>query len=256
MALCEVTLVLDQLGADKGIGGGEVGITRRLTRDGQSSYYLNGKPCSLRDIRELLMDTGVGTSAYSVIEQGRIGFILRRVPRIAARCWKRPPASAATRRGAKWPCANSTGCRSTSSASASCWVKSNAALRSVQRQAATALKYQELTAILKDLRLVFALEEFGRLSGERNTLSERAEKLQSEALSLSTRMAQFEAATSGADAELLELGKQPARGRAATGRSPLLPRCFRLPRPRCQGALGGNRPKARGRSKSPGRTGG
>ena len=78
-------------------------------------------------------------------------------------------------------------------------------LRSVQRQAATAIKYQELTAILKDLRLVFALEEFGRLSTERNGLNERAEKLQSEAIALSTRIAQLEAATSGADAELLEL---------------------------------------------------
>ena len=78
-------------------------------------------------------------------------------------------------------------------------------LRSVQRQAATALKYQELTAILKDLRLVFALEEFGRLSGERSELAKRAEKLQSEAVELITRVAQLEAATSGAEAELLEL---------------------------------------------------
>ena len=72
MALAEVTLVLEM----EGMHGGEVAITRRLTSDGVSSYDLNGKPSRLKDFRELFMGTGVGNSAYSVIEQGRIGFIL------------------------------------------------------------------------------------------------------------------------------------------------------------------------------------
>src|SRR4051812_36570219 len=75
-AFAEVTLVLDQLGESMGLPGDEAAITRRLTRDGQSSYYLNGQQCRLKDIKELFMDTGIGTSAYSVIEQGRIGFIV------------------------------------------------------------------------------------------------------------------------------------------------------------------------------------
>lgn len=58
----------------------EVQVTRRLYRDGESEYLLNRTPCRLMDITELFMDTGVGTRAYSIIEQGRIGMILMAKP--------------------------------------------------------------------------------------------------------------------------------------------------------------------------------
>lgn len=54
----------------------EVTITRRLFRDGTSSYFLNKTPCRLRDITDFFLGTGVGTKAYSIIEQGRIGMIV------------------------------------------------------------------------------------------------------------------------------------------------------------------------------------
>ncbi|MEW6745049.1 MAG: chromosome segregation protein SMC [Planctomycetota bacterium] len=54
----------------------EVQITRRLHGTGESEYELNGTPCRLRDIRDLLLDTGVGVSAYSFMEQGKIDAIL------------------------------------------------------------------------------------------------------------------------------------------------------------------------------------
>ena len=55
----------------------EVCIARRCYRTGESEYFLNGQPCRLKDIRSLLMDTGVGVSAYSVIEQGQVDMLLR-----------------------------------------------------------------------------------------------------------------------------------------------------------------------------------
>jgi len=54
----------------------EVRITRRLFRDGESQYLLNRSRCRYRDIQELLMDTGIGANAYSVIELGMIDAIL------------------------------------------------------------------------------------------------------------------------------------------------------------------------------------
>ncbi|MDO8526295.1 MAG: chromosome segregation protein SMC [Deltaproteobacteria bacterium] len=58
----------------------EVQIERRLYRSGESEYYINKVPCRLRDIVDFFLGTGVGTKAYSIIEQGRIGHILSSKP--------------------------------------------------------------------------------------------------------------------------------------------------------------------------------
>lgn len=59
---------------------GEITITRRLYRSGESEYLINGRPARLRDIQELFMGTGLGPESYAIIEQGRIGQILSSRP--------------------------------------------------------------------------------------------------------------------------------------------------------------------------------
>ena len=54
----------------------EVSVTRRLYADGRSGYLINDRKCRLRDIKELFLDTGVGTNAYSIIEQGKVDAML------------------------------------------------------------------------------------------------------------------------------------------------------------------------------------
>ncbi|HLL24676.1 MAG TPA: AAA family ATPase, partial [Kofleriaceae bacterium] len=58
----------------------EVTITRRLYRDGLSQYFINKTPCRLRDVTDFFLGTGVGTKAYAIIEQGRIGQIVSSRP--------------------------------------------------------------------------------------------------------------------------------------------------------------------------------
>jgi chromosome segregation protein len=58
----------------------EVEVTRRLYRSGESEYLIDGQVCRLRDVHELLMDTGLGAKAYAIIEQGKIGLILSSRP--------------------------------------------------------------------------------------------------------------------------------------------------------------------------------
>src|SRR6266852_5929025 len=48
----------------------DVEVTRRLYRSGESEYLIDGQTCRLRDVHELLMDTGLGAKAYAIIEQG------------------------------------------------------------------------------------------------------------------------------------------------------------------------------------------
>ncbi len=59
----------------------EVTITRRLFRDGSSHYLINKVPCRLRDVTDFFLGTGVGTKAYSIIEQGRVGQIVSSRPK-------------------------------------------------------------------------------------------------------------------------------------------------------------------------------
>jgi len=62
--------------AEMGFANDQLVITRRLYKSGESLYQINNSNCRLKDIRELFMDTGVGVSAYSIIEQGQIDQLL------------------------------------------------------------------------------------------------------------------------------------------------------------------------------------
>lgn len=74
--MAEVTLVIDNEDGSLPIDYKEVAITRRMFRSGESEYHINGNQCRLRDIRELIMDTGIGVDGYSIIGQGKISDIL------------------------------------------------------------------------------------------------------------------------------------------------------------------------------------
>ncbi len=58
----------------------EIEIARRLYRSGESEYSINKVQCRLRDISDLFMDTGIGTRAYSIVEQGQVGWLISAKP--------------------------------------------------------------------------------------------------------------------------------------------------------------------------------
>ena len=80
LGMAEVSMTFADCEKDLGVAWNEVTITRRVYRDGQGEYLLNKTPCRLRDIQQLFMDTGVGRSAYSIMEQGKIDQILSSRP--------------------------------------------------------------------------------------------------------------------------------------------------------------------------------
>ena len=69
LGLADVSMVLEEV---EGFGFEEVRIRRKLYRSGESEYSINGVKCRLKDITELLLDTGMGARAYSIVEQGQI----------------------------------------------------------------------------------------------------------------------------------------------------------------------------------------
>lgn len=80
VGMAEVNLKLTGLNGRSAEGKDECTISRRLYRNGESEYLMNGATCRLKDIHELFMDTGLGSKAYSFIEQGKIGQILSNKP--------------------------------------------------------------------------------------------------------------------------------------------------------------------------------
>lgn len=74
--MAEVTLIIDNENGSLPIDYKEVALTRRMFRSGESEYRINGNQCRLRDIRDLIMDTGIGVDGYSIIGQGKISEIL------------------------------------------------------------------------------------------------------------------------------------------------------------------------------------
>ena len=76
MGFAEVSLTLDNSDKSLPIDFAEVTVTRRYYRSGESEYQINRNPVRLKDIHELLMDTGLGRDGYSIIGQGKISDIL------------------------------------------------------------------------------------------------------------------------------------------------------------------------------------
>ncbi|HYK05061.1 MAG TPA: AAA family ATPase, partial [Thermoanaerobaculia bacterium] len=83
LSMGEVTLTLGAMNGDSDhpvADDGKIVINRRVFRDGQSEFRLNGKRVRMKDISDILMDTGLGIRNYSVMEQGKIDLILSNKP--------------------------------------------------------------------------------------------------------------------------------------------------------------------------------
>ena len=80
MSVAEVTLIFSNEDGLLPIASAEVGVKRRLFRSGESQYFVNGTQSRLRDVRELLAGTGLATSGYAALEQGKVDRILSEKP--------------------------------------------------------------------------------------------------------------------------------------------------------------------------------
>ncbi|WP_026826274.1 chromosome segregation protein SMC [Exiguobacterium marinum] len=78
--VAEVTLVLDNRDEQLRLPYEEVSVTRRVTRSGDSDYFVNKKPCRLKDVIDLFLDTGLSRDAFAIIGQGRVEQVISGKP--------------------------------------------------------------------------------------------------------------------------------------------------------------------------------
>ena len=101
----EVSLTIDNSSGKLPIDLSEVTITRTLFRSGDSEYAINGAPCRLLDITELLSDSGVGRQQHMIIGQGQLDTVLNARPRTAGPSSRRRRACSSTGGAASGPSA-------------------------------------------------------------------------------------------------------------------------------------------------------
>ncbi|MFZ3065152.1 MAG: chromosome segregation protein SMC [Nitrospirota bacterium] len=83
LGMAEVNIILTDVDGQLPAGFGEykeIQVTRRLYRSGESEYFINKIPCRLKDIRDLLIDSGIGAKTHTIIEQGKMDQILSSKP--------------------------------------------------------------------------------------------------------------------------------------------------------------------------------
>jgi chromosome segregation protein len=80
LSLSEVFVTIDNTGRVLDFDSDTVTVGRRIFRDGESEYLINKSPVRLKDVEKLFMDTGIGKSSYSVMEQGKMDLILSTRP--------------------------------------------------------------------------------------------------------------------------------------------------------------------------------
>lgn len=160
LGMAEVSLTIDNAEHVLPIDYTEVTITRRLFRSGESDYLLNKVPCRLLDIQNLLMDTGLGPGAYSVMEQGMVDEIIsektenrRRILEEAAGITKYK-----ARRRSTWNKLESTEADLTRLEDIIAEVKRQ--VDYLSRQVGRARRFQELKTELDDLELRFGRHQF------------------------------------------------------------------------------------------------
>ena len=173
LGVAEVSLVFsteDGRAPAKYLDYAEIQLTRRLYRDGDSDYLINKTPCRLLDITELFMDTGVGTRAYSIIEQGKIGQILHSRPE--ERRFLIEEAAGVTKFKSRKQLAlkKIEGTRQNLARLADVLGEIRRQLGSLQRQAKKAEKFRELRGELREIELLFTAQEYCQTQLQRGTV--------------------------------------------------------------------------------------
>ena len=152
-------------------GFSELTVGRRLFRTGESEYLVNGVQARLLDVNDIFFGSGVGRTAYSIIEQGRIGQIVSARPEDRRAVIEEAAGISKYKRRREAAERKMEATQQNLLRVADILAEVEKRLRSVQYQAAKARRYREMTARLKDLKLDRARRAFVDFSARREELS-------------------------------------------------------------------------------------
>jgi len=215
LGFAEATLTFDNSRGVLPVDVPEVEVSRRLYRSGESEYLLNRKPCRLRDVRELFMDTGVGVDAYSLIEQGRVDVLLQSNPHERRLIFEE--AAGISRYKAKRREAERKLARTEQNLLRLSDIVQEVErrLRSVKVQAGRARSWKEYHARLQDLRVAYALNAYDEHTRAITGQQAELDGLQDRRAGAAGRLADLDRRRAALEREAIDLQE---RAREADGR--------------------------------------
>ncbi len=179
--ICEVSLLLTECEKQLGTEFHEVEIMRRVHRDGQSEYSLNGQACRLKDIQKLFMDTGIGRTSYSIMAQGQIDQILSSKPE-ERRAVFEEAAGITKYKSARREAMQKLALTDTNLARVADVIgEVSRQIGSLRRQASKAMRYKRLNHRLRHLALAWSGYHHAELSATLGALEAKVVALRSEA---------------------------------------------------------------------------
>ena len=140
----------------------EVQITRKIYKSGESEYRINNKICRLKDIKELFMDTGIGTRAYSILEQGQIEYLVSASKTDRRFIFEEAAGISKYKAHKKEALRKLERTEQNLLRLADILGEISKRLRSVKLQAGKARNYLQYTQKLKELQVSYSLVEYGK----------------------------------------------------------------------------------------------
>ncbi|MBI1824127.1 MAG: chromosome segregation protein SMC [Nitrospirae bacterium] len=194
LGLSEVNLTLGDISTGQLSGDfseyQEITITRRLYRSGESDYLINKIPCRLKDIRDLLIDTGAGAKGHTIIEQGKVDEILNSSP------GRRREIIEETAGIAKYKIRRNEALRKLDSTQQNLlrvrdiMAEVKKQMNSLDRQARKAERYQVVYKEMRRLELALSVFEGKTLESSATTLKKELTEYENRLISIQTRLTQ------------------------------------------------------------------
>jgi len=178
LGYAEVILTIDNASGMLAVDYDEVSIKRRVYRSGEGEYFINNHQCRLKDVRALLMDTGIGVGCYSIIEQGRVDTLLRAGARERRAVFEEAAGINRYLDHKREAERKLERVKLNLERLGDIVEEVRRQLRSVKYQAAKARKYKQYSERLEQLRLARSLNAYRDLMRQKAAADERLEELQ------------------------------------------------------------------------------
>jgi len=171
----------------------EITVTRRLYRSGESEYLINKTPCRLRDITDLFLDTGIGVNGYSIVEQGRVEYLINSNPQDRRFLLEEAAGIAKYKERKRLALMKMEATQQNLLRIQDIIAEVKRQIVTLERQVKRAEEYKAVRKEVKEIEIRFALQEYAELSEKGETARGYLKALRDREIGISTQTAQKEA---------------------------------------------------------------